>query len=159
MALQHPEQELRFTRAAQSVPFWLITAVLGAAAITLLACSFYRNINPALPHPLWALLPLVPAWLSAKAAYRMIRHAYLILTPLGVEIFPLIRPQQGMRVVYWQEIDGMESNESQTCLTLHFDADKTGGIHLSLRPIPKARRELLVHALEQRISGGKEEKK
>ena len=149
--LQNPEQELRFTRAAQAVPFLLIAAVLFAVAMTMVVTSYYRDVNPDLPHPAWACLPLVPAWLLAKMAFRMTRHAYLILTPMGVEIFPLIRPDKGMRVVYWQEIDAVETDNSLTQLTLHFDADQTGGVHLSLRPIPKARRELLVHALEERV--------
>ena len=150
--LQNPEQELRFTRAAQAVPFWMIAVLWVAATISLLVATYQRDLSP----NLWVILLLVPAGLFAKLAYRMTRHAYLILTPLGLEIFPLIRPQSGMRVIYWQEIDEFETNEALTRLILHFDAEKTGGIHLSLRPIPGARRELLVHALEKRLSEGKE---
>ena len=151
-ALQNPEQELRFTRAAQALPFWLACAVLVAATLTLLACSLYREVNPHLPHPLWAIAPLVPAWLLARLAFRMTKHAYIILTPLGVEIFPLLRTQQNMRVVYWQEIAEVETKANRQ-LTLHFDADKTGGVHLSLRPIPRMRRDLLLHAMRERIGG------
>lgn len=151
--LQNPEKELRFTRAAQAVPIWLLVAMLGGSSIILFACCLYRSINPELPHPLWALAPLVPAWPLARLAYRMTRHAYLILTPLGVEIFPLIRPERNMRVVYWGEIAEVENRASQSQLTLHFAGEQGGGIHLSLRPIPKAQRELLIHTLRERVGG------
>ena len=162
-SLQNPEQELRFTRSAQAMPLLLVAAILGGVAITMIATTYYRDINPDLPHPAWAFVPLVPAWLLGKLAFRMTRHAYLILTPLGVEIFPLFRAETGMRVVYWQEIDAVESDDRLTWMTLHFDAQKTGGIHLSLRPIPRSKRDLLLHALRERVaakeSGGEEEKK
>ena len=150
--MQNPEQELRFTRAAQAVPLWLLAAVMGAAAITLLVTSYYRNVTPDLPHPMWSLLPLVPAWLSAKLAHRMTRHAYLILSPRGIEVFPVFRPQSGMRMIYWQEIDSMDANDALTGLSLHFNDEKTGGVHLSLRPIPKPKRDLLIRALEERLA-------
>jgi len=153
--LQNPEKELRFTRAAQALPFWLAAAVLFAVTLTLLACSLYREVNPDLPHPLWAMPPLVLAWLAARLAFRMTRHAYVILTPLGLEIFPLFRPEKGMQLVYWQEIAEVDANASATRLTLHFNAERTSGIHLSLRPIVRSARELLIHALKQRVEGKK----
>lgn len=151
--VQNPEKELRFTRAGQSMIFWVLAAVLVGGAVTLVASGYYRHINPALPHPLWAMIPLTLGWLVARMAMHMTRHAYLILTPLGVEIFPLIRAEKNMRVIYWQEIAGMDLEGSR--LTLHFDAEKSGGVHLTLRPIPKLKRDLLVHALRERIEGKK----
>lgn len=151
-ALQHPQQELRFTRAAQAVAFWLLAAVLAASSIILFACACYRGVHPELPHPMWALPPLIMAWLFAKLAMHMTRHAYLILTPLGLEVMPLFRPHSRMRVIYWQQIETMEKDPVRPCLTLHFDADKTSGVHLSLRPIPKCKRKLLIRALSERTA-------
>ena len=54
--IKSPEKELRFTRSGQATVFWLVAAVLAATAITLLVTSIYRDINPRLPHPAWALL-------------------------------------------------------------------------------------------------------
>ena len=150
--IQSPEKELRFTRAGQAVPFWIASAVLAAVAVTLLASSIYRDINPRVPHPLWALIPLVLAWLAARTAIRMTKHAYLIFTPLGVEIFPFFRPQQTMRLVLWQEIEAAEVNAGLTQLTLHHNHEKTSGIHISLSPIRKERRALLAKAITGRIS-------
>jgi hypothetical protein len=150
--VQSPEKELRFTRSGQATLFWLAAAVLAAVGITLLATSIYRGINPRLPHPAWALLPLALAAGLARLAVGMTRHAYLILTPLGIEIFPFFRPAEGMRLVLWQEVDHAEVDKNTTRLTLHHDAGKSSGIHLSLTPIRADRRTLLAKAVLGRLS-------
>ena len=150
--IQSPEKELRFTRSGQASHFWVGAAVLAAIGITLLATSIYRDINPQLPHPAWASVPLALAAVMARLALGLTRHAYLILTPLGIEIFPFFRPAEGMRLVMWQEVDHAEVDEKNTRLTLHHDAGKTSGIHLSLTPIRADRRTLLAKAVLGRLS-------
>jgi hypothetical protein len=150
--IQSPEKELRFTRSGQASLFWVASAVLAATGITMLATAIYRDINPLLPHPAWAVLPLALATAMARLAVGMTRHAYLILTPLGIEIFPLFRPAEGMRLVTWQEVHHAEVDEKNTRLTLHHDAGKTSGIHLSLTPIRADRRTLLAKAVLGRLS-------
>ena len=153
--VQSPEKELRFTRAGQATLFWLLSAVCAAVTVTLAATSLYREVNPELPHPAWALPPLVLAGVAAWLAVRLTRHAYLILSPWGIEIFPFFRPMTGMQLVVWQEVDAAEVNPALTRLTLHRDAEKTSGIHLSLRPIRKDRRELLAKAVIGRAQSGR----
>ena len=150
--IQSPEKELRFTRSGQATLFWLAAAVLAMVGITLLVIAVYREFNPQLPNP-WALAPLGLAVLLARVAISLTRHAYLILTPMGIEIFPFLRPAQGMRMVLWQEIDHAEIDEKSTRLTLHHDAAKTSGIHLSLTPIRTDRRPLLAKAVLGRLAG------
>lgn len=150
--IQSPEKELRFTRSGQAAIFWVLAAVLAASSITLLATAIYRDINPLLPHPAWALLPLAIAAALARLAFSLTRHAYLILTPLGIEIFPFFRPANGMRLVTWQEIAAAEVNPKTTQLTLHHNAEKSSGIHLSLTPIRADRRTLLAKAVIGRVS-------
>lgn len=150
--IQSPEKELRFTRSGQASLFWVAAAVLAATGITILATAIYRDINPLLPHPAWAVLPLALATAIARLAVGMTRHAYLILTPLGIEIFPFFRPAEGMRLVTWQEVHHAEVDEKNTRLTLHCDAGKTSGIHLSLTPIRADRRTLLAKAVLGRLS-------
>lgn len=150
--IQSPEKELRFTRSGQASLFWVASAVLAATGITMLATAIYRDINPLLPHPAWAVLPLALATAMARLAVGMTRHAYLILTPLGIEIFPLFRPAEGMRLVTWQEVHHAEVDEKNTRLTLHHNAGKTSGIHLSLSPIRADRRTLLAKAVLGRLS-------
>jgi hypothetical protein len=146
--IQSPEQELRFTRSGQARFFWLATAIFVAAGITILATAIYRDINPLLPHPAWALVPLTLAVLIGRVAAGLTRHAYLILTPLGIEIFPFFRPAAGMRLVLWQEVDHAEVDEK----TARHTPEKTSGIHLSLTPIRTDRRDLLAKAVIGRLS-------
>lgn len=153
--VQSPEKELRFTRSGQAALFWVASAVLAAAGVTLAATSLYRAENPELPHPAWALLPVLLSGLSARLAIRLTRHAYLILTPLGIEIFPFFRPDRGMRLVVWQEVAAAETDDGLTRLTLHHDAGKTSGIHLSLKPLRRDRRELLAKAVVGRAQAGR----
>jgi hypothetical protein len=155
--LKAPEKELRFTRAGQAPGFWITAAVLAAVAVTLLASALYREENPELPHPLWALIPLLFAYATARTALRLTRHAYLIFTPLGLEIFPFFRPSHGMRLVLWQEIHDAEVDAGLTQLTLHHNEEKTSGIHLSLKPIPPNKIPLLIQALGGRLSHAKQE--
>jgi hypothetical protein len=150
--LQSPEKELRFTRSGQAALFWVLAAVLGAVGVTLLATAIYRDINPLLPHPAWALLPIGLAVAVARLATSLTRHAYLILTPLGIEIFPFFRPAEGMRLVAWQELAAAEVNARMTRLTLHHNLEKSSGIHLSLKPIRADRRSLLAKAVIGRLA-------
>jgi hypothetical protein len=150
--IQSPEKELRFTRSGQAGLFWMVAAVSATVGITMLATSIYRDINPDLPHPAWAAVPLVLALVMARVAVWLTRHAYLILTPLGIEIFPFFRPAAGMRLVTWQEIHQAEVDGKFTRLTLHHDPEKTSGIHLSLTPIRADRRSLLAKAVLGRLS-------
>lgn len=153
MGVTLPANELRFTRSGQAVVFWVLAAVCAAAAVTVTATSIYRDSNPQLPHPAWALVPLALAALAARLAVGLTRHAYLILTPLGIEIFPFFRPAAGMRLVVWQEVAATEISADTTVLTLHHDAARTSGIHLSLKPIRADRRALLVKAVIGRVGG------
>ena len=150
--VQSPEKELRFTRSGQAVVFWVLCAVLLVAAVTLWATSAYRSVNPFLPHPAWGFPPLVLALLSARLAWHLTRHAYLILTPLGIEIFPFFRPATGMQLVTWQEISLVEVDDARKLLTLHFNPEKTAGIRLSLKPVRPELRVLLAKALTGRAA-------
>jgi hypothetical protein len=149
--VKSPNQELRFTRSGQAAGFWIAAAVMAMAAITLTAVAFHRPANPELPHPAWALIPLAAAAWIARCAWHLTRHAYLILTPLGIEIFPFFRPAAGMRLVTWGEIHSSEADAALGRLTLHRDVEKTSGIHLSLKPIRADRRPLLVRAVRDRL--------
>lgn len=150
MAVAETHKELRFTRAGQAVGFWIVAAVLVMTALVFVLVSPYRAEHAELPHPAWGLIPLGFAAFAIRLAIRCTRHAYLILSPIGVEIFPLFRPESGMQLVAWAQIDSMEIDDRR--LTLHYNPEKTAGLHLSLQPITRNGRKLLTAAIQGRTT-------
>jgi hypothetical protein len=150
MPVAEPQKELRFTRTAQATLFCVVAAVAIMAGIVFFLLIPYRKEFPDLPHPAWGWLPILAGAGLLRLAYHCVKHAYLILTPLGIEIFPFFRPAAGMQLVAWAQITGAEAEGSR--LTLHFNEEKTSGIHLSLGPIPAARRDLVTKAVLGRVA-------
>lgn len=155
-SITSPEKEIRFTRAAQG-RMWLILAALHiaiASGVFVLATQGTEFEAPRLQGFAWtAAFPLLGAWAMFRLAVRCIRHAYLIFTPLGVEIFPLLRPEKSMQLLLWTEIQSLEFDATARRLVIHFDEQKSAGVIVSLAPILPARRELLrvlVQSINQR---------
>ncbi|MGJ8643232.1 MAG: hypothetical protein ACSHX9_07480 [Luteolibacter sp.] len=146
-----PDKELRFTRSGQAGRFCVLGAVLVGVGVTLVATSFYRDVNPAVPSGWWAVPCFVVAAAVFRLALRLAKHAYVLLTPMGVEIFPFFKPAENMQVVMWSEIKGVDVDEGLRQLTLHFNEEKTAGMHLTLAPIRGKLRELLIKALKGRL--------
>lgn len=149
MPVAEPAKELRFTRAGQAAGFWIAAAVCIMAGLVFFLLTPHRAENPQLPHPAWGFVPLALAAGLIRLAWRCTQHAYILLSPIGVEVFPLFRPEATMQVIPWQQIDSAEIDHRR--LTLHFTAEKSAGIHLSLSPIAKDRRELLAKAIRGRF--------
>lgn len=149
MPVAEPTKELRFTRAGQATGFWIAAAVAIMAGLVFFLLIPYRADNPQLPHPAWGFVPLALAAGLIRIAWHCTKHAYILFSPIGVEIFPFFRPAAGMQVIPWAQIAAADIDDSR--LTLHFSAEKTGGIHLSLSPIAKDRRELLARAIRGRL--------
>ena len=147
--LAEPHKELRFTRAGQAQGFIVIAAVAFAFALLL-------SITWLMDHPSftwWMPLPfLVLAIFLTRLGARCARHAYLILTPMGVEIFPLLKPEKNLNLVYWAQLEHADFDEDLTTLKLHYNEEKTAGVILSLKPILMKKRPLLKKALEGRMA-------
>lgn len=144
--LASPEKEVRFTRAAQGRLFLVLAAFMLALAlgVVVLATQGTEFEAPRLEGYLWtALFPLFAAWVMLRLAVRCIRHAYLIFTPLGIEIFPLFRPEVNMKLVLWSVIDSVECDEDLRRLLIHYTSEKSAGVMVSLAPILPAQRSLL----------------
>lgn len=146
--ISDPHKELRFTRGAQASLFAMLAAICGGASITIVI------LNLLLEDPLvswwWVLAPLPAALIFLRLSLRCIRHAYLILTPLGIEIFPFFKPHENLQVLYWSQISDAEINEHNQ-LVIHFNEEQTSGVVASLAPLLPARRELLGRAIAGRI--------
>lgn len=146
--VEEPHKELRFTRGAQATLFAVVAAVACGASAAIIILNFISK-DPLLSW-WWAVLPLLVAALFARLAFRCARHAYIILTPLGIEIFPFFNARENLQVLYWSQIADAEINENQQ-LVIHFNEEQSAGVVASLTPISPARRILLERAIEGRM--------
>lgn len=146
-----PEKEIRFTRARQAQP-WLISGALALFSVLLWLTAVLLPVPYGAPELIqywYFILPLVAlACVCYKLAIHCIKHAYLIFTPLGVEIFPFRKPEKNLNVIYWQEIDSIEIRDSN--LYIHFNKEKTAGSVVSLKPIKKTRLTYLNQLVEHK---------
>ncbi|MCM0685341.1 hypothetical protein [Akkermansia massiliensis] len=143
------ERELRFTRnRAGSV--LLAAGFLLIAIAAFLQLTGYDTITPYLPAPLWAMqaAALVPAVLCLIAGSRCLKHAAVIVTPVGVEILPFLRPRRAMQWCFWQQIRAADRKGGR--LNLRLTDGST--VAVSLRSMTAASREMLVHAVRQRVN-------
>ncbi|MGC6425612.1 MAG: hypothetical protein ACON5H_01295 [Akkermansiaceae bacterium] len=144
-----PHKELRFTRAGQAQGFFVAGAIL-------LAITVFLALTWLLGHPSlrwWmASLPLIGGIILIRLALHCTRHAYLILTPLGIEVFPLWKPENNLLLLYWTEIVDAEVSEEKQLLQLHRNREKTSGVVVTLKPILKRQQMLLSKAIKGRIA-------
>ncbi|GAA5494176.1 hypothetical protein Rhal01_00334 [Rubritalea halochordaticola] len=152
-SIAEPEKELRFTRARQATMFFFATAVFFMLTIGTLFCGFLNlGWNDYYFQKNWWLsfLFLIPAFICLRIAFRCIRHAYIILTPLGIEIFPFFKPQADLQVIFWQDIDSAEIEDNN--LILHSNQEKTAGVVVTLNPISETKIPLLKKAVTSRLA-------
>ncbi len=145
-----PSKELRFNRSAQAILFAVLVSFFLAIAVT---CSLIVYtvkssdlVNKELPFPLWVL---ILAWVLVIPfvflCYHCVKHPYLILSPIGVEIFPFWRPVKNFNLVEWARVADVDI--AKRAMTLHYDKEHTGGVVLSLSPLSQQSRQLLSEAI------------
>jgi len=146
------EKEIRFTRASQATFFFILSVVFVMIFVSSLFCMFI-NWGPWHTdfNEYWwmSLIALIPSFICLRIAFQCIRHAYLILTPMGVEIFPFLKPQENLQVIFWSDIHHAEV-EGDT-LKLHANEEETSGTILSLKPLGRKNYHLLEVAIEGRL--------
>ena len=145
-----PEKELRFTRSSQASIFYAASVIFCAAtmAVFMLSTQDWAMEGPLIDGWLWLCLPgLVLTVALFRLGFRCTSHAYLILSPLGIEIFPFIKPEKNLKIVFWNEIAEAEFPPNTKQMTLHFNQEKESGVVVSLSPIPSERRKLLETAV------------
>lgn len=156
-AVAKPERELRFTRMAQAPLFYFISAVAAAAALGIIILSTQKwGMSPPPMHQWWWLIipDIFIGWWFLRLGLSCNQYAYLILTPLGLEIFPFFNARRNLQVIYWTQIAEVDYGSSK--LTIHFSEQKNSGVIISLRPIAPQQRELLKKAIEGRMQQAKE---
>ena len=147
--ISEPHKEIRFTRGAQASFFAILAAVFGGSSVFLLIFSL--NTGGTSLTFLWALAPAFISLIFFRLALRCVRHAYLIMTPIGIEIFPFFKPQDNLRVIYWSEIVRAEIDEFNR-LRICLSGNPPSGIIASLKPLLPRQRDLLAEAIDGRIN-------
>lgn len=122
---------------AWGLAFFLVT-------VTLMALH-YHNFEQ---HPWWwAVIPAVPALLFFWLAYNHVRHPYLALTRVGLEIYPFFLPARNMHLVLWQQIASTQVTPDPPMLELKRADQEDGKIFITLAPLHPRQRQLLTRAL------------
>ena len=148
-----PEKEIRFTRSTQATLFFFLGSL---STMICIGTLFNEFVNWGPSHPsfkaYWwlSLIALIPAAIFFRIGVHCARHAYIILTPMGLEIFPFWKPEKNLQVVFWSDIDHAEFKEHQ--MILHFNKEETGGIVSSLKPIGKNNYPFLQKAINGRLN-------
>ena len=143
----NPEKEIRFTRSGQARLFAILGAISLGAAFTFIAPALYGHDSPV--HALWTIPPLLIAGGLFWLAFHCGRHAFMILSPVGIELFPLIRPTQNYRLWSWAEFHHAEIKAKR--LYLHHDELKQSGAVISLAPLTASSLALFTRAIEGRM--------
>lgn len=149
-AVAEPEKELRFTRAAQAPLFFALAVVAfaGFVAVFILSTQDWGMSEPLLAGWWWLCVPLLLICYGMfRVGMRCVRHAYIILSPLGVEIFPFLSPRKNLQVIYWSQVADAELTPGARQLVIHFNEEKKSGVIASLKPIPEQHRYLLEEAV------------
>jgi hypothetical protein len=152
----NPEKELRFTRSHQAILFWTLATVFACAAMWLfLAATPYLNPleweSRRINSVAWGFIPVFPALLCAWVAVHLTRHAFIILTPLGIEVFPFWMPKKNLTVFFWAEIEKAEVDEAANMLIIYLAGTGDSRVYISMDPIRKNRRPLLKRAIDGRM--------
>ena len=116
-------ERIRFTRSGQARTFALVGAVFIGIAVTLWATAIFgvdAPIHPLLSLPFF-LLAAGAFWLS----YRCVKHAFIILSPVGIEFFPFFKPSQNFRLWSWSEFHHAEVIGKT--FYLHFNKERNRG--------------------------------
>ncbi|MEO1857707.1 MAG: hypothetical protein ABGY95_10155 [Rubritalea sp.] len=152
-AVAESHKELRFTRTRQASQFFILTAfllVLGVASFVALYVSWGPKDLDFRLYAWFCLTPLIPSYFTLRLAIHCVRYAYILLTPMGVEVFPFFQPEKNLQIIFWQEVDSFDISPS--LLTLHSSPEKTSGTVLTLKPLAPAQISLLRKAIEARTN-------
>lgn len=157
--ITEPEKELRFTRARQGLTF----VAFGGIFLCITFWMWFSNttlnwqvINEISIRLIITLILFILSLICIWVAVNCVRHAFIILTPLGIEVFPFWFPSKNLQVIYWTEIDNALVTEDMK--TLEIQCEGGAKVFVALAPITVDRLPYLKRAIEGRMDQAKEPK-
>ncbi len=152
--IQEPEKELRFTRSRQAITFvaagLISLCILGFIWFQVYFNGLGNNQNGPLIFPiLCSIILITMAVLFFLVAIHCTQHALIILSPLGLELFPFWFPVKNFRMLYWSEINDAKINKEMNLLSI--DCNNGSKIFISIKPIPTKIRSYLKTAIDGRM--------
>jgi hypothetical protein len=152
--IQEPEKELRFTRSRQAITFvaagLISLCILGFIWFQVYFNGLENNQNGPLIFPiLCSIILITMAVLFFLVAIHCTQHALIILSPLGLELFPFWFPVKNFRMLYWSEINDAKINKEMNLLSI--DCNNGSKIFISIKPIPTKIRSYLKTAIDGRM--------
>ncbi len=152
--ITEPEKELRFTRARQGLTF----VAFGGIFLCITFWIWFSNttINEISIRLIITLILFSLSLICIWVAVNCVRHAFIILTPLGIELFPFWFPSKNLQVIYWTQIDNAIVTEDMK--TLEIQCQGGGKVFVALAPITVDRLPYLKRAIEGRMAQAKEPK-
>ena len=154
--ITEPEKELRFTRARQALTFILLGGAFLCVASWIWISDALVNDSSDSVDLLRIIITLILFSLSLICiwvAVNCVRHAFIILTPLGIELFPFWFPSKNLQVIYWTEIDNALVTEDMK--TLQIQCQGGAKVFVALAPITVDRLPYLKRAIEGRMDQAK----
>jgi hypothetical protein len=144
--------ELRFTRSRQAVISLALAMACLLASVVLFLLShnhlLYRSMTSTPPALGWAFVPLPFCVLFAGVGWYHLRHPFLVVSRLGIEIHPII-PRDHLDHITWVEIADADVCEFKGLLTITLNTEDKTKIYVTLKPIHQKSWPLLAEALDR----------
>jgi hypothetical protein len=144
--------ELQFTRSRQAVISFALSMACLLAAVVLFLLNhnhlLYRSMTSNPPALGWAFVPLPFCALFAGIGWYHLRHPFLVVSRLGIEIHPII-PRDELDHITWVEIADADVCEFKGLLTITLNTEDKTKIYVTLKPIHPKSWPLLAEALDR----------
>ena len=146
------QKELRFTRSAQGSLLGILTAGFLCSALLGSAWAFrLRTESGELGLLSWLAIvtPIASASTSLYLSQWFTQRTYLLLSAVGIEVFPLRKPEENLEVFPWHEIQSAEVLNHPKALHLQLESKKE--YRIPLTPLSPDAHQLLRTAIQGRL--------
>lgn len=144
------QQEIRFTRNAQAAHFFVLALVFLCVGMALyfLSLDLWKTEGPVFEQSWYGLLMLPLVGLAIWAGVHLAKHAYMIFSPVGIELFPFFHPSKNMQVLYWQEVEDLAITPDGKMLEVTLLSEGEHKIFIATAPMRQNSRELLAKTID-----------